>query len=189
MYVEHPSLDLVRRPFSAQLIKKWLLICEDQYDAYIQNMGGGDISVMKAQLTTNFLFNAVIQAPSEFNPQKYSLVIGSLGFRHADGTTTGWRNGGMVEWRGGLRIMGWRNGGMTDWRNGGMATYRIYPWLPSTTTTPTPTPFNHNSGMVAKNNSSVLTSKLLLSRLAVIAHNSGGGRGEGGGDSRLRLLI
>jgi hypothetical protein len=70
-----------------------------------------------------------------------------------------------------------------------MATYRIYPWLPSTTTTPTPTPFNHNSGMVAKNNSSVLTSKLLLSRLAVIAHNSGGGRGEGGGDSRLRLLI
>jgi hypothetical protein len=57
---------------------------------------GGDIDVMIAQLTTVLMVN-----PSHFsdqccypcanflhhyNPQKYSLVIGSLGTRQADGT-------------------------------------------------------------------------------------------------------
>ncbi len=100
MSVEHPSWDLIRRPFSAQFIQKWLVICEDQYKTYIQNMAnancGGDITAMKTQLTIIFMINPS-QFPDlccyprakllhKFNLQKYSLVIGSLGFRHANGT-------------------------------------------------------------------------------------------------------
>jgi hypothetical protein len=98
--VEHPSLEVICQLFTANIIPKWLVICKDQYNIDIQNMAnancGGDIDVMIAQLTI-----VLIAKPSHFpdqccyprakllhhyNPQIYSLVIGSLGFRHADGT-------------------------------------------------------------------------------------------------------
>jgi hypothetical protein len=98
--VEHPSLEVIHQPFTAHIIPKWLIICKDQYNIYIQNTAnancGGVIDKMIAQLTIILMVN-----PSHFpdqccyprtkllhnyNPQKYSLVISSLGFRQADGT-------------------------------------------------------------------------------------------------------
>jgi hypothetical protein len=59
--VEHPSLEVIHRPFTAHIIPKWLIICKDQYNIYIQNMAnancGGDIDVMIAQLTIILMVN------------------------------------------------------------------------------------------------------------------------------------
>ncbi len=98
--VEHPSLKVIRWPFTAHIIPKWLILCKDQYNIYIQNMAnancGGDIDVMIAQLTIVLMANTshfpdqcchpCAKLLHHYNPQKYSLVIGSLGFRQADGT-------------------------------------------------------------------------------------------------------
>ncbi len=57
---------------------------------------GGDIDVMIAQLTIILIVNCShfpdqyfyphAKLLHHYNPQKYSLMIGSLGFRQADGT-------------------------------------------------------------------------------------------------------
>ncbi len=66
--VEHPSLEVIRQPFTAHIIPKWLVICKDQYNIYIQNMAnancGGDVDVMIAQLTIILMVN-----PSHFPDQ------------------------------------------------------------------------------------------------------------------------
>jgi hypothetical protein len=76
--VEHPSLEVIHQPFTAHIIPKWLVICEDQYNIYIQNMAnancGGDIDVMIAQPLSSswsipliFLINAVIRVQNYYS--------------------------------------------------------------------------------------------------------------------------
>jgi len=94
--VEFGTRDIVRRPFTAHDIAKWLLTCDETYDAFLQRHCaefGGDVENAKAILLAIIntpLFprkNCYIRAKllHESDPKKYSLVIGSLGFRQADG--------------------------------------------------------------------------------------------------------
>ena len=94
--VQYGTLDIVRRPFTAHAIAKWLLTCDETYDAYLQAhcaINGGDVeyakTILAALINTPFFppKNCYIRAKllHESDPKKYSLVIGSLGFRQADG--------------------------------------------------------------------------------------------------------
>jgi hypothetical protein len=40
--VENPSLEVICQPFIARIISKWLVIYEDQYNIYIQNMANAN---------------------------------------------------------------------------------------------------------------------------------------------------
>jgi hypothetical protein len=93
---EFGTRDIVRRPFTAHDIAKWLLTCDETYDTKLQGLCaefGGEVENAKAMLLAIIdtpLFppkNCYLRAKllHESNPKKYSLVIGSLGFRQADG--------------------------------------------------------------------------------------------------------
>ncbi len=91
--VSYGTGDIIRHPFSAHLIPQWLVRCDKIYDAFLQDIaakfGAGDVESTKAALLSiiNILLfpskNCYICAKvlHESNPKKYSLVIGSLGFR------------------------------------------------------------------------------------------------------------
>jgi len=93
----HGTSDIIRRPFTAHEIPKMLAHCDQIYDAYLEGMVadyGGDVEEAEKALLSIIdtpLFpsgNCYIRAKllHKSNPRKYSLVIGSLGFRQADGT-------------------------------------------------------------------------------------------------------
>jgi hypothetical protein len=94
--LEFGTCDIVRRPFTAHDIAKWLLTCDETYDAFLQGLCaefGGEVENAKAMLLA--IINTPLFPPKhcyirakllhESDPKKYSLVIGSLGFRQADG--------------------------------------------------------------------------------------------------------
>jgi hypothetical protein len=95
--VSYGTGDIICRPFSAHLIPQWLVRCDKIYDAFQQDIaakfGAGDVESTKAVLLSIIntpLFPSKIcyihaKLLHESNPKKYSLVIGSLGFRRADG--------------------------------------------------------------------------------------------------------
>jgi hypothetical protein len=94
--VQYGTRDIVRRPFTAHTIAKWLRTCDKTYDAFLQGLCaeyGGDVRNAKVALLSIIntpLFprkNCYIRAKvlHESDPNKYSLVIGSLGFRQANG--------------------------------------------------------------------------------------------------------
>jgi len=96
MDLELGTCDIVRRPFTAHDIAKWLITCDKTYDDYLQAhcaINGGDVeqakTILAALIKTPYFpcKNCYIRAKllHESNPRKYSLVIGSLGFRQADG--------------------------------------------------------------------------------------------------------
>jgi hypothetical protein len=93
--VNFGSTDIVCVPFTGDISER-LVHCDKTYDAYLQGMTakfGGDIEDAKKALLsiihTPFFprKNCYICAKLlyESDPQEYSLVIGSLGFRQADG--------------------------------------------------------------------------------------------------------
>ena len=89
--------DIIRRPFTAHVIPQRLVQCDKMYDEFLQGRaaewGSGDVESTKKillHIIDTPLFpskNCYIRAKllHESDPQKYSLVIGSLGFRQADG--------------------------------------------------------------------------------------------------------
>jgi hypothetical protein len=90
------TTDIVRKPFTGEILSEKLVHFEQIYDACLQGMiaeYGGTIEDAKKILLAIIhtpLFprkNCYIRAKLLFesDPQKYSLVIGSLGFRQADG--------------------------------------------------------------------------------------------------------
>ncbi len=93
----HRTGDIIRRPFTAHAISQMLTHCNKIYDAFLQGIaaqfGGGDIEADKKALLSIIdtpLFpsrNCYICAKllHDSNPKKYSLAIGSLGFRQLDG--------------------------------------------------------------------------------------------------------
>jgi hypothetical protein len=94
--LEFGTCDIVRRPFTAHAIAKWLLTCDETYNAFLQGLCaefGGDVGNAKVVLLS--IINTPLFPPKncylrakllhESDPKKYSLVIGSLGFRQADG--------------------------------------------------------------------------------------------------------
>ena len=94
--VEYGTRDRVRRPFTAHAIAEWLLTCDETYDASLQGLCaqyGGDVGNAKVALLSiiNTPFfpskNCYLRAKllHESDPKKYSLVIGSLGFRQENG--------------------------------------------------------------------------------------------------------
>jgi hypothetical protein len=87
---------IFRRPFTAHAIAEWLLTCDETYDASLQGLCAqfdGDVGNAKAALLSiiNTPFfpskNCYLRAKllHESDPKKYSLVIGSLGFRQENG--------------------------------------------------------------------------------------------------------
>ena len=93
----HGTSDMIRRPFTAHEIPKMLAHCDKIYDAYLEGIAaefGGDVEAAEKALLSMIdtplfpLGNCYIRAKllHKSNPKKYSLVIGSLGFRQADGT-------------------------------------------------------------------------------------------------------
>ena len=93
--VEYGTLDIVRRPFTAHEVQKWIQTCDATYDAYMQASANRYGTLKKAQemmlaaiKESRFpLKNCYIRAKVlyESDPKKYSLVIGSLGFKQEDG--------------------------------------------------------------------------------------------------------
>ena len=94
--LEFRTHDIVRRPFTAHAIAKWLLTCDKTYYAFLQGLCdefGGDVGNAKVALLS--IINTPLFPPKncyvrakllhESDPKKYSLVIGSLGFRQANG--------------------------------------------------------------------------------------------------------
>lgn len=95
--VDKGTVDIVRRPFTAHSITEWLGMCDESYDEYLRGIVavfGGGVENAKAFLLSIIetpLFpkkNCYVRAKLlyESDPKKYSLVIGSLGFRQTDGT-------------------------------------------------------------------------------------------------------
>ena len=94
--VELGTRDIIRRPFTAHDIAKWLITCDKTYDTFLQglcaeyggNVGNAKVALMSIINTPLFpRKNCYIRAKllHESDPKKYSLVIGSLGFRQTDG--------------------------------------------------------------------------------------------------------
>ena len=94
--VKFGTTDIVRLPFTGETLSERLVHCDKTYDAYLQGMiaeFGGTIEEAKKALLSIIhtpVFprkNCYIRAKLlyESDPQEYSLVIGSLGFRQADG--------------------------------------------------------------------------------------------------------
>ena len=94
--VEYGTTDIVRISFTGDVLSERVVHCEKTYDAYLQGMkaqfGGHIEDAKKALLSiihTPFFppKNCYIRAKIlyESDPENYSLVIGSLGFRQADG--------------------------------------------------------------------------------------------------------
>jgi hypothetical protein len=93
--VEYGTMDIVRRPFTAHEVSKWIVTCDAAYDAYMQASANRYGTMKKAQemmlaaiKESRFpLKNCYIRAKVlyESDPKKYSLVIGSLGFKQEDG--------------------------------------------------------------------------------------------------------
>ena len=93
--VEYGTLDIVRRPFTAHEVQKWIVTCDATYDAYMHASAKRYGAMKKAQEVmlaaikeSRFpLKNCYIRAKLlyESDPKKYSLVIGSLGFKQKDG--------------------------------------------------------------------------------------------------------
>jgi len=92
----HGTSDIIRRPFTAHEIPKMLVHCDKIYDAFLEGIAakyGGDVEGAEKALLSLIdtpLFpsrNCYIRAKllHKSNPKKYSLVIGSLGFRQDDG--------------------------------------------------------------------------------------------------------